>query len=90
MSLSLVVDCSPQSAFPPKDAARLTLVRQIGVVAASGSVAFVPFFRRPMNAQTDFLPCCHYRGMAGVVCTLRALAGSEACREYESARRAYR
>ena len=28
MSLSLVVDCSPQSAFPPKDAARLTLVRQ--------------------------------------------------------------
>ena len=30
-----------------------------------------------------------YRGMAGVVCTLHALAGSEACREYELARLAY-
>jgi hypothetical protein len=27
--------------------------------------------------------------MAGMVCTLHALAGSEACREYESARLAY-
>ena len=26
------------------------------------SVAFVSSFRRPMNAQTDFLPCCHTGG----------------------------